>query len=144
MIKGSIPADGGHLIVNEPEYLKLSKIPLLDSVLKKLIGAQEIIDKINRWCLYINDASLKEIAEIPEIRQRLHDVSEMRKKSTKKPTQMLAATPHKFAEDRYFDKPCLLVPCVTSEQRKYIPIAFVESGKNLKRQNKTRKNLKNY
>ena len=40
----------------------------------------------------------------------------------------LAKTPYKFAEDRYYSQPCLVIPCVTSEERNYIPIGFVEAG----------------
>jgi type I restriction-modification system DNA methylase subunit len=126
MIKGSIPADGGSLILNEAEFFELSKNDKINRVIKKFIGAQEIIDKVNRWCLYIDDDSLKDLILIPEIKKRLDLVIKMRSESTKKTTQLLALYPHKFAEDRYYNQKCILIPCVTSEQRKYIPIGFVD------------------
>jgi len=128
MIKGSIPADGGHLIIDEADYQLLSNDKRIEPFIKKFIGAQEIIDKINRWCLYIPDTEVQNIASIETIKKRLENVKVMRLKSTKIPTQKLAATPHRFAEDRYFNKPCILIPCVTSEQRRYIPIDFVDKG----------------
>lgn len=128
MIKGSIPADGGHLILNEVEFEAMSKDERIQPYLKKFIGAQEIIDKVNRWCLYIPNNELQNISNIDLIKQRLDDVKKMRLNSTKIPTQKLASSPHRFAEDRYFNKPCILIPCVTSEQRNYIPIDFVGKG----------------
>jgi hypothetical protein len=126
MIKGSIPADGGHLILNQLEYDELSKNETIKKVIKKFIGAQEIIDKINRWCLYINDDEIEQLINEPEINRRLNLVSAMRSESTKLATQKLALLPHKFAEDRYYRQSCILIPCVTSEQRKYIPIDFID------------------
>ncbi|WP_436490337.1 class I SAM-dependent DNA methyltransferase [Chitinophaga sp. ARDCPP14] len=128
MIKGSIPADGGHLIIDEAEFKRISKNGSLMPYLKKFIGAQEIIDKINRWCLYIPDEDAGKVSEIEFIRNRLEGVKIMRLKSTKIPTQKLAAFPHRFAENRYINKPSIVIPCVTSEQRKYIPIDFVDKG----------------
>lgn len=125
MIKGSIPADGGNLILNEVEYEELSKNDKINKVIKKFIGAQEIIDKVNRWCLYIDDERLEDLILIPEIKKRLDLVTKMRVESTKLATQKLALYPHKFAEDRYYNQKCILIPCVTSEQRKYIPIDFI-------------------
>ncbi|KAB1158113.1 DNA methyltransferase [Flavobacterium luteum] len=126
MIKGSIPADGGNLILNEFEFEELSKNKKINNVIKKFIGAQEIIDKVNRWCLYIDDERLEDLILIPEIKKRLDLVVKMREESTKLATQKLALYPHKFAEDRYFNQNCILIPCVTSEQRRYIPIDFVD------------------
>jgi len=48
----------------------------------------------------------------------------MRLKSSKKATVKLAEYPYRFAEDRYYNKPCIIVPIVTSERREYIPIGF--------------------
>jgi hypothetical protein len=125
MIKGSIPADGGNLILNEVDYKELSKNDKINEVIKKFIGAQEVIDKVNRWCLYIDDESLEDLILIPEIKKRLDLVTKMRVESTKLATQKLALYPHKFAENRYYNQKCILIPCVTSEQRKYIPIDFI-------------------
>ncbi|MFK7048872.1 DNA methyltransferase [Flavobacterium davisii] len=128
MIKGSIPADGGNLILNESEVNELSKDFHVKKVIKKFIGSQELIKKTDRWCLYITEVDLEYIKQNNDILKRLEGVRNMRLASTKLATVKLAETPHLFAEDRYFDEPCLLIPCVSSENRKYIPIDFVEEG----------------
>ncbi|MEP0212155.1 MAG: type IIL restriction-modification enzyme MmeI, partial [Cellulophaga sp.] len=128
MIKGSIPADGGHLILDENEFNELSKNKIIRPFLKPFIGAQEVIKNLKRWCLYISEDTLKDIKDEIEIIKRLKGVREMRLASSKKPTIALAKFPYRFAEDRYYNKPCLIVPCVTSQRRDYIPIDFVEAG----------------
>lgn len=126
MIKGSIPADGGHLILDENEYENLSQHLILKPVIKKFIGAQEYIKGIKRWCLYINDVDIAIIENIPSIKKRLDGVIKMRLESSKKATNKLAETPHLFAEDRHYDEPCIIISCTTSERRDYIPIGFLD------------------
>lgn len=128
MIKGSIPADGGYLLINENELQELSKDENVKNLIKKFIGSQELIKNTNRWCLYITENDLIKIKNNKEIIRRLEGVRKMRLASTKQATIKLAETPHLFAEDRYFDEPCLLIPCVSSENRKYIPIGFIDEG----------------
>ncbi|MFI1743252.1 class I SAM-dependent DNA methyltransferase [Thalassobellus sediminis] len=128
MIKGSIPADGGHLILDENEFNELSKNKKVRPFLKPFIGAQEVIKNLKRWCLYITVDSLEEIKDEVEIIKRLKGVEVMRLSSSKKTTVALAKFPYRFAEDRYYNKPCLIVPCVTSQRRDYIPIDFIEAG----------------
>lgn len=128
MIKGSIPADGGHLILNRNEYIEFSKHYELKPLIKKFIGAQEFIDGIERWCLYITDESYKKVKDNPLISKRINGVIKMRMESSKNATNKLAQNPYKFAEDRYYRKPCIIIPCTTSENRDYIPMGFQESG----------------
>ncbi|MEA1915985.1 MAG: DNA methyltransferase [Campylobacterota bacterium] len=126
MIKGSIPADGGHLILDKSEQENLSQNLILKPIIKKFIGAQEYIKGIERWCLYINDTNISTIENIPSIKKRLNGVIKMRLESSKKATNKLAETPHLFAEDRHYDEPCIIIPCTTSERRDYIPIGFLD------------------
>lgn len=128
MIKGSIPADGGHLILDRQQYEQLSQDKLIMPVIKKFIGAQEFIKNVERWCLYIDAADKEALENLPQIKSRLEGVTKMRLESTKQATNYLAKTPHLFAEDRYYNKSCIIVPCTTSELREYIPIGFIESG----------------
>lgn len=128
MVKGSIPADGGHLILNKKEVNELIQNGVPDKFIKKFVGSQELIKDIERWCLYIKKSDIQEIETIYAIQKRLDGVREMRLASTKKATIKLAEIPYKFAEDRYFNQPCIIVPVVTSERREYIPTGFSNDG----------------
>jgi hypothetical protein len=54
-------------------------------------------------------------------------VVKMRSASTDKETQKDAATPYLFQKIRQTDQPYLLIPRVSSEQRKFIPIGYFEA-----------------
>lgn len=128
MIKGSIPADGGHLILDESEFKSLSSYDEIRPFLKKFIGSQESINGINRWCLYLSDSEYKVLQSHPEIKEIMDGVSSMRLASTKRATRELASFPNRFAEDRYYNRSCILIPCVSSGNRDYIPISIIDKG----------------
>lgn len=128
MIKGSIPADGGHLLIEKSEYDEIMNDSDLRPFVKKFIGAQELIKGVERWCFYFTENDFKKLKSHPLLKNRFSGVVKMRSESTKKPTQELAKTPWQFAEDRYIKKPSLVVPCTTSEDRRIIPMGFVQSG----------------
>ncbi|HEA29469.1 MAG TPA: class I SAM-dependent DNA methyltransferase [Leeuwenhoekiella sp.] len=126
MIKGSIPADGGHLLIDQKDYDSLKSNEKIRPLIREFIGAQELIKDINRWCLYITENDFEKVSKEEELIKRFSGVKEMREASAKKATVELAKTPYKFAEDRYYSEPCLIIPCVTSEERDYIPIGFID------------------
>ena len=65
---------------------------------------------------------------MPEVMKRVQAVKAMRLASTKAPTVQLANTPTVFGELRKTKGNYLLVPRVSSEKRKYIPIGFINEG----------------
>ena len=95
--------------------------------MKPFIGSQELIKDLKRFCLYIKDSDLNQLKSNSIIQERLNGVVEMRRASTKKATIELANYPNRFAEDRYFNKSCLLIPCVTSGRREYMPVGYISA-----------------
>ena len=57
--------------------------------------------------------------------KRVEGVRDFRLSSKKAQTRRRADTPTLFAEDRFVDAPALFVPMVSSENRRYIPMGFV-------------------
>ena len=57
--------------------------------------------------------------------KRVEGVRDFRLSSKKAQTRRRADTPTLFAEDRFIDAPALFVPMVSSENRRYIPMDFV-------------------
>jgi len=133
MTKGSQPTDGGHLILSPTERTKLlAKYPLLAPYIKPFIGGRELINNLERYCLWFADAGVKqlaEIAKIPEIKQRIEGVKAARLKSPTKSVNEYAEQPYIFTQNRQPKSTFVAVPEVSSERRKYIPMAFLDGSK---------------
>jgi hypothetical protein len=124
---GSKPTDGGHLSdisTDEAEQIRNSD-PIAAKYLRKLIGAQELINGEERWCLWLVDAEPGDIRSSPEMVRRVGEVRNMRLASKKQMTKDDAATPHLFQENRQPNTPYLAVPRVSSETRRYVPMALM-------------------
>lgn len=101
MTKGSQPTDGGNLILTENEKNELlEKYPKLEICIKRYVGANEFINNINRYCLWLKDINSKVYSQIPEIRERLKLVVETRLKSPTKSVNEYANFPTLFTQDR--------------------------------------------
>lgn len=125
MIKGSQPTDGGNLLLTEQEKDELiKKYQQSANFIKLYLGADEFINNKMRYCLWLKGVSPSEYRNIPEIMQRLKNVSEMRSKSPTVSVQKDALTPSLFTQIRQPSTDYILVPSHSSENRKYIPIGF--------------------
>ena len=128
IVFGSMPNDGGHLLLDaEARKELLRAAPDAAKYLRRFVGAEEFINGIERWCLWLVDEKPSEYRKIPAIMERLRGVTAHRKNSKRPTTQRLAATPACFGEIRQPDGPYLLIPSVSSERRHYIPIGFMSS-----------------
>lgn len=129
MTKGSQPTDGGFLILSVDEKEELCfKYPESKYLLKKYIGSNELINDIERWCLWIEDKDIDIAKNISLILNRLLQVKSFRLNSKKKATNRQATIPYKFTEIRYKNMPSIVVPSVSSEKRNYIPIGLVDNN----------------
>lgn len=129
MVFGDAPKDGGYLILSTEEKNSLISENLkVETLIKKYIGAYEYLNGKDRWCLWIDSEQKLQIANsIPKIYERFEKVKENRLASPKVQTQEFAKVPHRFVEIRYQKtNSTLIIPVVTSERRKYIPIGFID------------------
>lgn len=119
--------DGGNLILSSDEKNSLlQSSPNALKFIKKLVGSQELIKGQERWCLFIEDKDLEEAKSIPFINERLNKVIEMRKSSKAQSTVKRANIPHKYESISYNHSISIVIPRVSSERRKYIPIGYVD------------------
>ena len=126
MTTGNRPADGGHLIIENDDYEDfISKEPNAISYIKKLIGSAEFINNKKRWCLWLVGVSPVELRKMPEVMKRVQACKTDRENSPDAGRQKLAETPSLFRETNNPDK-YIVVPKVSSEQRRYIPIGFLD------------------
>ncbi|GAA1119180.1 SAM-dependent DNA methyltransferase [Nesterenkonia jeotgali] len=117
---GSKPADGGHLVFKPKEGTRgLDQDPIAAKYLRRFIGAKEVINNVERWCLWLEDLTPKDLKSSPALREILDSVKAERASSDKKSTQEAANTPHLFTEVRQPDVPYLCVPIHVSANRRY-------------------------
>ncbi len=125
--KGSQATDGGNLLLSEQEkeYL-IKKFPDTQLFIKKFVGADEFINNKNRYCLWLKDISPNRYKHISPIMERLQNVAECRKKSPTASVKRDAEIPMLFTQIRQPDSNYLIVPRVSSERRKYLPIGYMD------------------
>jgi hypothetical protein len=125
LVWGSMPNDGGFLILDEMESSQmLREAPELRPYVRLFLGGHEFINGEKRFCLWLADAT-PAICNIPEVRRRLENVRAKRLESRRPTTQALASTPSLFGEIRQPRERYLAIPEVSSERRTYLPMAFL-------------------
>ncbi|MBI3886641.1 MAG: class I SAM-dependent DNA methyltransferase [Opitutae bacterium] len=126
---GSIPADGGHLIL-EPAVKSalVAAEPAAAKWLRPYLGAEGFIHNRFRYCLWLVDCPPNELRRMPHVMSRVASVRAMRLASEKAATRKKAATPTLFTENRQPKKGhYLALPRTSSENRCYIPIGFLSA-----------------
>jgi hypothetical protein len=126
---GSKPTDGGFLSDISPEEAEQIRAtdPVAAKYLRRIIGARELINNIERWCLWLVDANPNDLRTSPELVRRVEEVRKMRSASTKAKTRSDAARAHEFQELRLGTHDYMAVPRVSSAEREYVPIAWYTS-----------------
>ncbi len=126
MVTGNRPADGGHLIIEDSDYEDfIRKEPKAKQYIKHLVGSEEFINNKKRWCLWLTDATPAELRKMPEVMKRIELCREARENSPDAGRRKLAATPALFREQKN-PQNYVLVPKVSSERRRYIPMGFLD------------------
>lgn len=127
MVYGNKPADGGHLIIEDDELEEfLIKEPKAKKFIRPLLGAREFINNKSRYCLWLVDAKPEELRECPLVLDRIRKCKEARESSKAAGIRKFATTPTLFAQiTQPKDTDYILIPRVSSEKRKYIPMGFL-------------------
>ncbi|MGI9338798.1 MAG: DNA methyltransferase [Gammaproteobacteria bacterium] len=126
MTIGSKAADGGNLIFTAKEKDDfLRQEPAAEKFLRRYMSADDFINNTEHWCLWLTDAEPAELRDVPNTRARIAKVREFRAKSKKAATRALAEQPALFSEIRQPNTNYLLIPRVSSEERKYIPVGYM-------------------
>lgn len=126
MTTGNRPADGGHLIIEDVDYADfIKKEPLAKQYIKKLIGAAEFINNKKRWCLWLVGVSPADLRKMPLVMQRVEACKADRAAAPDTGRRKLAERPTQFREINNPDT-FVVIPAVSSERRKYIPIGFLD------------------
>ena len=126
---GNQPRDGGHFVLSEEERdVMLQQDPALEKWIRPYIGAEEFIKQKSRYCLWLRNAQPADIQHSRTLYNRVQAVRNFRLESSAKTTQGYAKVPHMFAQITQPEgQDYLLVPSVSSERRKYVPIGFMKA-----------------
>ena len=129
MIKGSMPTDGGYLLMTQEEKKALlDKYPFLESVIKGYMGSDDFLNGKRRYCLWMNAEQYKRYKDIPELNMRFEGVAKIRMESDTTTTQEYAKYPYLFRQPQYKESDSIIVPGVSSERRQYVPVGLLDKS----------------
>ncbi len=129
MVYGNKPADGGFLFLTPDEYSEaIKEEPNIEKYIKQVYGSEEYINNKKRYCLWLVDAVPEELRKSKFIKARIDGVYNFRKSSTKEATRRSADTSTLFQEIRQPITDYIIVPRVSSERRRYVPIGFMKAN----------------
>ncbi len=125
---GNKPIDGGNYLFTKEgmeEFIELE--PKSAQYFRPWYGAVEFIQQKPRYCLWLGDCSPSELRAMPHCMERVKNVREFRLASKSEGTRKIAETPTRFHVENMPDTSYIIVPSVSSENRKYIPMGFMDS-----------------
>lgn len=129
IVFGNMPNDGGFLFLTKEERKDiLDKFPEANELIKPFLGADEFINNLERWCIWLADIEASKWRNITPIYERVEKVKKLRLESTRDATNKLAKTPYLFGEIRQKVGSYILIPRHSSENRSYIPIGFFDEN----------------
>ena len=127
MYFGSKPTDGGYFFLTpEEKQVIVRKEPQSEKYIRKVLGAQEYINNVERYCLWLVGITPSELKSSPMIYERVKKVREFRLASKAESTRKFADRPTEFKQNAQPNKPYLIVPRVSSENRRYVPIGYID------------------
>ncbi|MCM1134899.1 MAG: methylase [Clostridium sp.] len=123
---GNMPIDGGNYLFTEEEKNNfLEKEPQAEKWFRPWVGAHEFINRYYRYCLWLGDCPPSELRKMPKCMKRIEAVKEFRTNSTRVSTKRLADTPRSFGTTNMPSENYIVIPKVSSERRRYIPIGYL-------------------
>ncbi len=123
---GNKPIDGGNYLFTKDEMDEFLKIePAAGKWFKPWYGSQEFINRCPRYCLWLGDCPPNELRKMPECLKRVEAVRQCRLSSTSAGTVKLADKPTRFHVENMPEGTYILLPKVSSERRRYIPMGFM-------------------
>ena len=125
---GSKPTDDGNFVITPGEHAEVMADPLVAKYVRPYVGSKELINGQKRWCLWLRDVDPADLQRSPLLRERVAAVRAFRAASK-------AASTRDYPHHHLFrqfgivaDVPIVAIPEVSSEARRYLPVAHLEPG----------------
>jgi hypothetical protein len=126
---GNKPIDDGNYLFTTEEMKAFVKLePGSKKWFRRWLGSDEFLNGWERWCLWLGECPPDELRRLPECMKRVEAVRKFRLASKSAPTRKLANTPTRFHVENIPKHPFIVIPKVSSERRKFIPIGFMSPG----------------
>lgn len=128
MVMGSMPRDGGNLIMDaqQANTIKINH-PEAIHLLRRYLGSEDLIKGLQRHCIWVEDADRELAFEIPEFAARFAAVKEMRASSTLKSTRDFTEYPYRFVYLAGRSKlQTIAVARVSSIRRPFLPVDILD------------------
>ncbi len=123
---GNKPIDGGNYLFEKEEMEEFIRHePNSAKYFKPWYGSVEFIHQRPRYCLWLGDCSPAELRSMPHCLQRVQAVRDIRLASTSEGTRKLADRPTRFHVENMPEGNYIIVPSVSSERRRYVPMGFM-------------------
>jgi hypothetical protein len=127
---GSMPRDGGNLLLNDEERaFLLEREPGAAPYVLPFIGAEGFLNNANRWCIWFDGKDLSVLRSLPLLRERVERTRDFRLASKAASTRGFAKTPYLFCQIAQPTTDYILVPRHSSENRALIPMGFFDPSK---------------
>lgn len=128
MVYGNMPLEGGFLKLSKEEKNSLINESYNSrKFIRPLIGGEEFLNGIERYCLWIDDSELDEALKIKGIKERVGNVYNFRVNGGEV-ARTLVNRPHQFRYRKEASEQFIVVPCTSSENREYIQCGFYDSS----------------
>jgi len=125
---GNKPVDGGHLLLESSDVTALNlSSDQKKKFIRKIYGSAEFIRGLERFVLWIEDEYLDEAQSISAIKTRIEGVRKMRLSSRDKSANEMAQRSHQMREINIGRESTVVLPCVSSESREFLPVGFVDN-----------------
>lgn len=124
---GSMPRDGGHLLMDDSEREELLRDePMAQDYVRPFVGAHGFLNGERRWCVWFDKRDPTVLRDLPILRQRVEKVRQFRLSSKASSTRKFAATPYLFCQIAQPQSPFILVPRHSTENRSWIPMGILD------------------
>ena len=117
--------DGNYLFTDEEKEAFVKEEPLSKQYFRRWYGSREFINRSPRWCLWLGDCPPNVLRQMPAAMKRVAAVKKFRRESKSTPTQKIADKSTRFHVENMPTCNFLLIPKVSSERRRYIPMGFM-------------------
>jgi hypothetical protein len=128
LVMGNQSIEGGNLILTTAEKSRLlSMAPEAERFIRPLYGANDFVQGVPRYCIWVRDDEREAAFSIPALAERFSKVEEYRRTGGEV-AQSLTHIPYRFRYVHEARESMLLIPRHTTDRRDYIPIGLLDAS----------------